>query len=71
MARYSIEKCPSCGGPGKLREKNRTVINGNTVRNCYVFCKRCDFRGPRVLYQDYSESHMAEMVAIEKWNRRV
>lgn len=69
--KVNVNTCPSCGGPGKIKEKNRTIIKGETLRNCYVYCPNCDFRGPRVLYQDYSEPHLAELAAVDKWNRRV
>lgn len=66
-----LKKCPFCGGYGKLAERSRTVVKGETVRNTYVRCVRCDARGERFLYREFDSSHDAHMAAIEAWNRRV
>ena len=65
-----ILPCPSCGGNGKLKVKNRTIINGEKVRNCYIYCPTCDFRGPRFLYKDFDSSFSAHEAAINAWNKR-
>ena len=70
MAIKDIKKCPFCGSYAKLRKKNRTVINGQTVRNTYIYCPICDSRGGRVLYKDFDTSDEAEQEAKNLWNRR-
>ena len=71
MNNLCILDCPSCGASAKIRVKNRTIINGETTRNCYVYCPECDFRGPRVLYSDFELPQEAHIEAINRWNRRV
>ena len=70
MSKLEINNCPSCGAKAKLRVKNRTIINGETTRNCYVYCPNCDFRGPRILYTDFEYSQDAHVEAVNRWNRR-
>ena len=65
-----IDKCPLCGSMARLRRKNRTVVDGEQVRNCYVYCPECDARGPRILYKYFTVSSDAEEVAISMWNQR-
>lgn len=67
----NIKCCPSCGTQGILKRNNRTYFEGELTRNCYVYCPKCDFRGPRVLYMDFENKTDANNKAIEKWNRRV
>lgn len=70
MENSKIRRCPLCGGPARLKKKNRTIIQGQTTRNCYVYCPDCDIRGPRILYSDYETPYIAHEEAIERWNRR-
>lgn len=63
--------CPFCGGEAKLRKKNRTIINGTTRRNCYVYCLDCDARAERFVYEDFAEPRYFHDRAIEAWNSRV
>ena len=65
-----LKSCPFCGGKGHLRKKNRTMIDGKTRKNCYVYCVECDARGKRYL-EDELNSREAREKAIEAWNRRV
>lgn len=62
--------CPMCGSQPRQRKKNRTVIQGKTVRNTFIYCERCDVRGPRILYDDYETSELAETEAVKRWNVR-
>lgn len=66
-----LKKCPFCGGEAKLRKKNRTIINGETKRNCYVHCCDCDARAERFVYYDYAEPRYFHEKAIEAWNQRI
>ena len=52
-----MEPCPFCG--------NQPVLdtNGQMV---WVFCYRCDVRGPR----EWSDDRNGKKKAIERWNRR-
>lgn len=63
-------KCPFCNGMPKLRRKNRTIINGETKRNCYVYCSTCDSRGTRFIYDDFATTEETHQKAIDAWNRR-
>lgn len=67
----NIKCCPSCGEQGRLRHNNRTFVNNEQTRNCYVYCPNCDFRGPRILYKEFESKQAAHERAIELWNRRV
>lgn len=70
--RRNISDCPFCGSDKvKLRQKNRTVINGVEKRNTFCYCTICDSRGTRILYDDFEHHIEAENKAIEMWNRRV
>ena len=67
-----LKRCPFCGGMAKLRKQNRTIIEHQTQRNCYVYCIECDGRGKRYLEGNTQEEHiMARQLAVEAWNRRV
>ena len=67
----ALKPCPFCGGYAKLRTANRTIIKGETVRNCYVYCKTCDARGTRFLEGNTPETHTkARQNAINAWNNR-
>lgn len=70
MAIRDIKACPFCGSYAKLRRKNRTIINGQTVRNTFIYCPVCDARGTRILYNDFETSEEAEQEAKNMWNRR-
>lgn len=67
-----IKTCPFCGGRAKLRKQNRTIIDHQTQRNCYVYCTECDARGKRYLEGNTSDEHIvARFLAVEAWNKRI
>ena len=66
-----LKPCPFCGGKAKLRKQNRTIVEHQTQRNCYVYCTECDGRGKRYLEGNTQEDHIiARQLAVESWNRR-
>lgn len=71
MSDIKLKPCPFCGGEAKLRKKNRTIIEGNTRRNCYVYCLRCGARGTRYIEGSTEQEHMqARKMALLAWNER-
>jgi hypothetical protein len=67
----NVKCCPACGTPGILKKNNMTYVHNELTRNCYVYCPRCDFRGPRVLYSEFATKAEANKRAVDLWNRRV
>ena len=65
-----IRECPMCGQTVRVRNHNKTIIKGELAYNCYVYCERCDVRGPRVLYDDYETASEAHQEAVRRWNVR-
>lgn len=71
MKMYNVKCCPACGTPGVLKKNNRTYFHNELTRNCYCYCPKCDFRGPRVLYSEFDTKADAHKRAVDLWNRRV
>lgn len=65
-----LKECPFCGGQAKLRKKNRTIIDRETKRNCYVYCLNCDARAERFVYDDSHEAGYFHQKAVDAWNTR-
>lgn len=66
-----MKNCPFCGGRATLRTHNRTIINHETKRNCYVRCMECDAHGKRFIEGDsQTERMIARMSAVDAWNTR-
>ena len=70
LSKKKIKKCPFCGGEAKLRKHNRTIIEMEKKRNCYVYCVECGARAERFVYEDFAGPRYFHDKAIEAWNER-
>lgn len=69
-----LKTCPFCGGKPYLEESSRGFANGNSTHVCFVRCKECNARSPRVDLAEFNcSSSSAEAIALvtEAWNSRV
>ena len=56
-----------------LEESQRGFVNGESTRVCFVRCRDCNARSPRVDIKEFGRtSHSAEAIKIvvDAWNRR-
>lgn len=68
-----IKSCPFCGGKPYLERSQRGFVNGVSTRVCFVRCKKCNARSPRLDLHDYGHtSHSLQALedVIEMWNTR-
>lgn len=68
-----VKTCPFCGGMPYIEEHSRGYVNGQSTRVCYVRCKECNARSPRVDLKDYgvtSHSPKAIQDVVDAWNKR-
>ena len=56
-----IEKCPCCGGPGKLKDSKVQTHGGGSFRRGWVGCPECE------LYIQWTHDPWG---AVKKWNNR-
>ena len=69
----TILTCPFCGGKPYLESHQRGFVNGVSTHVCFVRCRECNARSPRVNLADYgakSYSGMAIRDVVAAWNRR-
>lgn len=69
-----VKNCPFCGGRPYLEASQRGFVNGEPTKVCYIRCRNCNARSPRVNVKDFghtSRSTEAMKTVIELWNRRV
>lgn len=68
-----VKSCPFCGGKPYIEESQRGYIDGKSTKVCFVRCKWCNARSPRVNLLDYGRtSYSAEAIkdVVEAWNKR-
>lgn len=68
-----IKACPFCGGKPYIEESQRGFINGQSTKVCFIRCKWCNARSPRVDLADYGcTSYSSEAIkdVVEAWNKR-
>ena len=69
-----VKTCPFCGGMPYIEEHSRGYVNGQSTRVCYVRCKECNARSPRVDLKDYgvtSHSPKAIQDVVDAWNKSI
>jgi len=68
-----IKSCPFCGGKPFVEKAQRGYVNGESTHTCFVRCKQCNARSPRVDLKEYGKTaHSSEAIeyVVDMWNRR-
>lgn len=69
-----VKTCPFCGGKPYLESSQRGYVDGESTKVCYVRCRKCNARSPRLNIKDFghtSRSVEAIEKVVEMWNSRV